>query len=57
MISIYSVEVYHYDKDAWTPAGYFASLDEAKKAANAMCMLDPHKRYSVFLNESCVYSV
>lgn len=57
MISIYSVEVYHYDKDAWTFAGYFASLDEAKKVANAMCMRDPHKRYSVFHNESCVYSV
>lgn len=57
MINIYSVEVYHYEQDAWTVAGYFASLDEAKRIANVMCISEPNKRYSVFINDRCVYSV
>ena len=57
MYSIYSVEAYHHDKNAWVLVGYYVSLNEARQIADSMVIQHPTCRYSVFQNDICVYSV
>lgn len=51
MLTIYSVEAYHFDIDAWKFVGEFISYDDAKKVADTLSKQHPTRHFGIFTRE------